>query len=817
VVSVIKKKIENWFADSTRFIFHHRWLIIIAMLALTVGTIGQLPKLRINTSNESFLHETDPTLAQYNKFKDQFGRDDLIVVAIKSPAVFSQAFLKKLKELHDDLEANLPHVDEITSLVNARNTRGEGDQLIVDDLLEHWPATEADLETLRKVVMDNPLYRNRLISDDGTFTTILIRTDTYAHQESDSDVLAGFDDTAPSVDEKETREREYLTDKENSAVVKAARELLANYDSPDFRIYMAGSPVVTDTVKKAMMHDMPLFMRLALLVIGICLFFIFHRLSGIFLPLLIVALSVLSTLGMMAITNTQFKVPTIILPSFLMAVGVGDCVHILAIFYHQLKKTGSKEESIVYALQHSGLAVVMTSLTTAAGLASFATADVAPIADLGLFSSVGVMIALLYTIILLPALLAVIPIKRKDKDARNLGFEGHHQTMLDRILDRTTDIATGYPKTIFTVSLMIIVIASLGASRLQFRHDILAWLPASLPVKQATQKIDQELKGTVAMEVVIDTGRENGLYDPENLQAINKVMQEVSSFRDGDLFVGKVMSVVDILKEINRALHENRPEAYVVPDQAALIPQEFLLFENSGSDDLEDVVDSRFQLARVTIKVPWFDAIRYVPFMHRIENSFSSEFAGKATITTTGIMSLFGRIIHAAIHSAAKSYVIAFAVITIMMILLIGNLQLGMVSMMPNLLPILVVMGIMGWFNLSLDMFTMLIASIAIGLAVDDTIHFMYNFRRYYGETHNAVESVRHTFHTTGRAMLVTSIVLSIGFFIFMLSTLSNVFLFGLLTGIAIILALAADFLLGPALMVLMTGSERIRKQLGIG
>ncbi|MBW2328931.1 MAG: MMPL family transporter [Deltaproteobacteria bacterium] len=207
--------------------------------------------------------------------------------------------------------------------------------------------------------------------------------------------------------------------------------------------------------------------------------------------------------------------------------------------------------------------------------------------------------------------------------------------------------------------------------------------------------------------------------------------------------------------------------------------------------------------------MPWQDSLAYVPFIKEIEQRFSTAFAdldkaGKPVqVTTTGIMALFARILHATMYSAVQSYGIALVVISIMMILLIGNIRLGLVAMIPNLGPILIVMGIMGWFAIPLDMFTMMVASIAIGLAVDDTVHFIYNFKRYYTKSGDVRDAVGHTLHTAGRAMLTTSIVLSIGFFIFMFASMNNVFNFGMLVGIAIILALLGDFFLAPALMAL--------------
>jgi predicted RND superfamily exporter protein len=178
-------------------------------------------------------------------------------------------------------------------------------------------------------------------------------------------------------------------------------------------------------------------------------------------------------------------------------------------------------------------------------------------------------------------------------------------------------------------------------------------------------------------------------------------------------------------------------------------------------------------------------------------------------VTVTGIMSIFGRIISAAIYSTAQSYIIALVIITFLMIVLIGNLKLGFISMIPNLTPIMCIVGFMGLASIQFDMFTMLIAPIAIGLAVDDTIHFMYNFKKYFELTGDVREAVHRTLQTAGRAMLTTSVVLSIGFFIFTLASMNNLFYFGLLTGIAILLALGADLVLAPALMALVIGRSR--------
>lgn len=812
----MKKRIELMFETWTRFLIRFRFPVLLLVMIGTVMLGAQARHLTIDTSNEGLLQPDDEILTTYNSFRDQFGRDDLLVMAIKSDNVFTISYLTKLKELHEQLEAELPHVNDVTSMVNARDTRGQGDTLLVDDLLRHFPKNDEDLADLKKRVMANPVYVNQLVSADGTFSTILIESDTYSSvgMDSSEDILAGFDDeftfdaeqASDAPVEKETPK--FLTDQENAELVAKAEAIAASFNGPEFEISMAGSPAVIHTVKQLMMKDMKKFLRLAVLSIGFCLFIMFRRISGVILPLLVVALTLITTLGLMAKLGVQFKVPTIILPSFLLAVGVGASVHVLSLVYQRLRIGGNKEDALVYAMGHSGLAIVMTSFTTAAGLVSFATAEVAPIADLGLFSSIGVVISLVYTLILLPTLLAIFPLKQiKNQEVGTKQDDSN--TRFDRFIDWSARITTSYPKRIVFVSALVVLIFGAGIPKLHFSHNQLSWLPEHLPVRVATEVIDNNMRGSVALEIVLDTGSENGLYDRDVLQALDTLAARLENFEQGSIFVGKVISVTTILKEIHKALHENRPEMYTIPNNGALIPQEFLLFENSGSDDLQDFVDSRFSKARVTIKVPWRDALTYVPFIAEIEKQFSSTFAGitvddtPVTISTTGIMSLFARILDATMRSAAQSYGLAIVVITLMMILLIGNVRIGLIAMIPNISPILITMGIMGWFSIPLDMFTMLVASIAIGLAVDDTIHFIYNFRKYYQESGDVHLAVAHTLHTAGRAMVTTSIVLSIGFFLFMLASMNNVFYFGMLVGLAIVIALLADFILAPALMAL--------------
>jgi len=806
-MTTIRNNIEKWFASLARAIYHNRFKTLIIMAVLIGAIVLQLPKLTVDISTEGFLHKTDPILLDYNTFRDQFGRDELIILAIRSPEIFEGVFLEKLKRLHEELEDGVPYVEDITSLINARDTRGEKDELIVEDLLEHWPETAEELALVKRRALDNPLYKNLLISEDSTMTTIVIKTQAYSSAGAGIDLLEGFEESedADVANTDTSGAKQYLTDEENSEVVLAVNTIANKYKDSDFEIYVAGLSVVTHFLKQSMIQDVRRFLSLCFITVTILLFIMFRRISGVVLPLLIIIISLVSTLGLMALFKTPIKLPTQILPSFILAVSVGYSVHILSIFYQNLLKTRNKEEAIVYATGHSGLAVVMTAATTAGGLFSFSTSEVAPIADVGIFAGTGVLIAMVYTIILLPALLAIIPVK--------IGRTKKHQpenTSFDRLLARIGRISTGHPYTILIISTGIIVLSVVGIMRIHFSHDVLKWLPKTNPSRIATETIDKDLRGSVNMEIIIDTETENGLYDPDILNRIESTAAYLEDLEENDVFAGKAWSLTTIIKETNRALHDNQKQFYTIPDNKNLIAQELLLFENSGSDDMEDFTDSRLSKARLMVKLPFLNIVAYTGFFKEVHRHLQQMYPD-VKVTVTGMSTLMFRTVTNAIASMGKSYIYALLVVTILMIILIGRVRIGLLSMVPNLAPIIATLGIMGWLTIPMNLFTMLVGNIAIGLAVDNTIHFMHNFRRYFEQSGDAKSAVMETLHTTGRAMLITSCVLSVGFFIFMFATMNNMIQFGFLTGLVIILALFADYFIAPALMVIV---NRPRKQL---
>jgi len=800
----IHDQIDAAFAAWGTLVVRHRFAVALAMLAISGAFCAFLPQLEADNSTESFLRRNDLARVDYDRFREQFGQDERIVLAIRPPEVFDLAFLNRLRALHQEIEREVPYVEEITSLWNARSTFGDGDQLIVGTLMEDWPETAADVAALRKRVAETPTYANALVNEDATVTTLSLKPVIYSPVSSSRDESTGFDDDAPH--EEQPGGPKLLTEPESLELIDALDRVAARYAGPDFEIHIAGNIAARHAATRYLLRDVSIFLAGGAAVIATLLFGLFRRASGVILPLLVVFLSVAVTYGVMALLGVPNSVSGQVLPVLLLCCGTFTAVHILTVAYRRLAEGASREVAISDALAHSGLAVLMASLTTAGGLVSFASAELAQVRNLGIVAPIGVMLTFVYGVTLLPALLAIVPIRRSQ-----LGSDALHRWLATR-LAQVGDLAAVHPGRVLAATVALVVVAGIGVTQIRFAQNAIEWFPENDRVRLATEFLNAEFGGASSLEVWIDTGRENGLHDPDLLQRVDRAIAfaEGLDAGDGQLYVGKSLSIVNVVKETHKALNENRPEFYAIPEGRALLAQELLLFESSGSDDLEELTDSRFSMARVSLRTPLVDALLYVPFIERIREGFTRILGDDVDIRITGLGSLFGRTFSMVNITMARSNVIALLVITPLMILMVGDFKIGLMSMIPNLVPIWLTLGLMGWLDVPIDNSSLLVGSVLMGLSVDDTIHFMTEYRRFHARGDTPREAVRRTLTTTGVAMLFTSLVLVGGFLVMTLSYMNNASDFGKLAAFAVAAAFVAELLVSPALMVLADRSAQL-------
>lgn len=815
----IRSGLEGAFARWGEFCHDHPWWILLILVGALAYLATEFDTMEVDTSNEVYLHKDDPARVAYTDFQEEFGKDERLVVLVESDGdIVNERFLRQLEAWHERLK-EIPQVDKVDSLINARLTIGREDELIVKDLLEEWPQTEVDFDALRERIRSNPLYRNHYVNPDLTKTVLIVTPDAHTASYSgagasddvdDFDFSAGFgDDTAsaeaPESESKDAEdEAKFITDDEIYAIIDTVRELESDFARPDFRIGVSGSPFMMHQLNFILGRDMFVFSGVGILVIAALLFALFRRWVMVVLPVGVSALAVYSTFGLMGVLGMVITPSVQILPSLLLAVGVGSAVHILTVYFQAVDRGDDKRGALRYALGHSGLAVLMTGLTTAGGLVSFITANLAPVADIGIIAPIGILSTLVFSLALLPALIAIIPF-------RNKGLRDEASGPLQRFLMWCAYVSTTHPRRVVGIWFALIAVSLILIAQIRPSHFPLDWFPEGSEIREATETIDAHFGGATFTEIVVDTGEENGLHDPELLHAVDRAMRFTEELEVSGVQAGKATSLLDINKELHQALNGNDPDYYRIPDDRQLIAQELLLFENSGSDDLEDIVDTRFSKMRITVKMPFVDGIHYADYLKEFKSGFREIIGERADVTFTGVIALLAGSVKVLMGDTIRAYLLAFCIILPLMMLIVGSVRIGLIAMIPNLAPIALTLALMPVLGIPLDAFTILVGSIALGLAVDDTIHFMHNYHRYYAELGDAPKAVRETLRTTGKALLVTTLVLSSAFFVYLLGTMHNLQDFGLLTGFCIIVAFLADALLAPALMMLV--AQRQAKQ----
>ena len=803
----IDQGLEHW----GYWVYDHAWFLLAAC-ALVLGLlITQVPRMVVDTSTEGFLHENDPFRTTYNEFRFQFGRDERVLVLIDSGEgkdIFNASALKKLRDLHQDLEQHVPKLQHIDSLINARLTRGENDQLIVQDFLEDSPQTDAEIAVIKQRALANELYVNQFISRDGRYAAIVIENDAYSslatNENSLDETVAGFDEASTTY--SATEHPPFLTGEENTEIVTVIDAIIKKYDGEGFRVQQSGTPQMVDRLTRIMMQDMTKFIFLSLAIVATLLLVIFRRWVMVFLPIAVSMLAMMATMGIMAYVGIHMTAAAQIMPSFLLTIGVANAVHIFVIFSQRSKLRDSKRDALAHALGHSGLAIMMTSFTTIAGLLSFSQSDVKPIADFGIITPIGVLNSMLCALILLPALIAVLPIKDYDK------VEDHMEGWSQRLMMYCGGISVRHPWKIVCIWGVLVLISLVLALQMRFSHNPLTWFQKEDPFRVGMEVINKSMGGGIALEIIFDTHKPDGVKDPEFLKRLDAIQQFTLNNTHHNVEINKAVSMVDVVKEINQALHNNDPAYYSIPDDKELLAQEILLFENSGSDDLQLLTDGQFSKARLTLKMQFGDAVTYPPFIADYMPKLREIMGDKATIKETGVLAMMGSTFYNLMVSQAESYISSVFFITAMMILFVGSWRIGLLSMVPNISPIIITLGLMVLLNYPLDAFNLLIGSIGLGLAVDDTIHFMNTYQRNFHTMRDPEKAVMHTMSTAGEAMFFTCTILSSAFFVYIFSTMLNLQIFGILTGCCILIAASADAFLNPALMYLY-GKRQLKLQ----
>jgi len=804
--STIEKVFETW----SDVVVARPLTVLLVTLLLTGAVISQITRVWIDVSSEAFLPSNSTEVVDYDDFRLQFDSGSSSVIALKfDDTVFTLENLQRLKTMHEDIEATVPHVDDITSLVSVSHINGTDEGLEVKDLVEVWPTTESEIPAFKEMVLSNPNYVNNIISPDGHYAAIVILLSTFTSEGNDDDMLGGFDDDA--AEEQTLTKEHFLTGEEQVDNIEKTLEIIEKYRAKGYSLIASGGDMTTYQLTLDMGKMLTMNMVYGMIVVVLLLWLLFQRLSGVLLPVLIVGISITTTLAMMPIFGVPITATTQVLPTFLLAVGIADAVHILSVFYKRFDECGDKFDAIKFSIHKTAVAVLMTTLTTAAGLLSFSFADLEPTQSLGIYGAVGVALALIFTLTLIPSLLALSPLKVKkvvqSDDKQSASLSKKVMQGVDDCIFWLGNTAMERPKLVASFYLGLTLIACVGLTKINMSHDEIRWYPEEHPIRAAVEVIDGHLSGTRGLEITLDTGRENGLYEPEVLRFIESIEQLAYEYQVYDLKALKVNSILNVVKQNHQALNANDPEFYAIPDDRLLIAQELLLFENSGSDDLEEFTDNNFRTARITVMLPNRDMLYFRDYLEgfaaEIDALQSTPLLQEIEYNLVGGILVGVKILILMITSALESYLLAFSLVGLLMFLLMGSVRRGMLAFIPNIVPIFFTLGMMGWAGIPLNVLTSLLGCVVIGISVDDTIHFIHHYKDSVTKGATSREAILYSLGMSGRAITFTSIVLVGCFMIYAADVLLPSIQFGILLSFAILIALFANLMLSPALLTL--------------
>lgn len=764
------------FTGMARAILVLRWPLAIAIFVLSVLATGELATLRIDSSNEHFFVEGDSYLALMRKFERIFQNDDFVYVLVESDDFFQADIIDRFWQLADDLEANVPYVADATWLGNAEFVEGREDEVDIYELLDEVPRTPQALARFRDLAYREPLYLNNLISKDGHVAGLLLEMQAYPEDRVDP-----RKDVAPAV-----------------------AAVLAKPEYRGLSLHAIGGPIMDYEIDHLTGEQAGLMMGLCVVVQLAVLFWVGRGIRGIVVPLTVVNLAVLWTFGAIGLYGFVLNLFVIVVPLVLLCVGIGDSMHLIAAFHDHHDAGMTRSEAIVEALGRVGLPCLLTSVTTAAGFLSFLSANIKPFREMGVYSATGCMLALFLTYVLVPLFYVWGREPRRAAERRTATRAGDR---FDRALALVHRIVVDRPRTVILVFVTLTVVGLAGVPRVHVESSTIKLFAKRVPLRQSYDWVDAHMGGSMSIEIMLDTHRESGVLDPAFLDKLDRF----EKFIKEQTLTNTTSSVLDILRQMRRGFHENRPEFYTIPPTREEAAQYLLLYEMSGGSNKEKLVTYGYEIARLTVRTRAVDSADVRSFVDTVGRRAEEIFGDSAAVEFTGMMPWVKVMNDRVSRGQRASFLTAAVVIGLIMMVVLRSVKLGLISMIPNVFPVLMVLGLMGFAGVYMDMGVMSISAIIIGVAVDDTIHFFVRFRREFEAHGRYGDALRTTLATVGRPIVFTTLTLSLGFAVLAFSAVTGMVKFGLLAGYAFAWALLADLFFSPALLVVLQplGAER--------
>lgn len=754
-------------AFSTRFSF---WTLIISLIAIVATAMGA-KNLYFRGDYNIFFDGSNAQLQAFDEIQTTFAKTDNIalVLAPKSGDVFDQRTLTQIQEMTEQAW-QVPYSSRVDSLANYQHTEAVDDDLLVEDLLyQSYSLTAERIAKVRTIAMSEPLLVNALVSEKGDVAVINITMQ-----------MPGVDETA-----------------EVNEVVAYVEQMLSHYRAqyPDVTTYKAGIIAMNHSFAMAAQNDSATLVPTMLLVILVFLTLMLRSFLSVLATLVVIIGAIVATLGIVGWAGMFLHVASVNVPTLIMTLAVADCVHVIASMRHFMRQGMPKSQAIHRSVTLNFVPIIITSVTTAIGFLMMNMSDSPVLRDFGNLSALGVMIACVLSVSVLPALLNLLPVR----------FSAKQAAKSSDIMDKLADLVVHRRNVLLPLSIVVIAGSAALIPYNKVNDESVKYFDTSSEFRQAADFMEQRISGMTTMSIAIKTHQSQGIASPEFLAVLGEFTHWLREQPETD----HVASLSDIYKRLNKNMHGDDNAYYALPAERELAAQYLLLYEMSlpFGLDLNNQVNVDKSSVKLQLTVKNLGSVELVALEERLYQWFASH-APQYQVVASSPSLMFAHIGETNMASMLSTLPITLILISALMIFALRSWRLGMISLVPNIAPAVIGFGLWALISGEINLGLSVVVTLTLGIVVDDAVHFLAKYQHARKAGQNAEQAVRYAFHTVGRALWITTVVLVAGFSVLALSQFRLNSDMGQLSAIVIFVALVIDFVLLPSLLMRFDTAE---------
>ena len=758
-------------------VLKNRLTLIIILGIITVFMAYNAKNVQFTYSFFTPVPADDPDMMYFTKFKESFGEDaNIVAIGVKDSALYEVDNFRKFKYLSDEL-LTIKGVKQVVSIPLFRSLKkdSKNKKFLVESIFDEIPDSQVELDSLLNFAFNQKFFSDQIINQDNGATFILI-----------------------SIDNK------VLNTKERDVVIKDIEHVANAFEENTGIVFKyVGLPYIRTEVNGSVKKELISFLIASLVVTALILLFFFRSWDAVVFPLIIIIVIVIWSLGTLGLLNYEITILTGLLPPVIVVIGIPNSIYLLNRYHQLIDKHGNKIRALSHVIRKIGLVALITNFTTAVGFLVLIFTGIKDLQEFGIVASINIMATFLVSIILIPAVFSYLPAPH-GKQLKHLKFSAldFALTTLDLLVHRHR-----YRVFVFTGALLIVAV--FGVIKLRAVTYIVDDVPENSKVKRDLAFFEKNFSGIMPLEIVVNSGKKKGVLRPEFLNKVN----ELEDFLSDQEVISKPVSVVSMLKATRQAFYNNNPDYYSLPTKS---DRNFILRYFSGDETettlLKSFVDEDQQKMRISLKVADIGSIRLDSLLDNVVNKKIDELFSDTEIEAkaTGTTLLFVKGNKFLVKNLRKSLVLAFVIIAIIMGILFKNPKMIAISLIPNLIPLILIAGIMGYFDIALRPSTVLIFSVVFGISVDDSIHFLAKYRQeLFANNFFVPMAISKSIRETGASMIYTSVILFAGFIIFSFSEFTSTKMLGVLTSTTLLIAMFANLIVLPALLMVFDDGKR--------